>query len=386
MRFASALSTKTETNKAIEDVCRSAASQLGGPADLAVVFVTRDHRTSEDTLAARIASAVDTSCLIGCTAESVVGTGVEVEQQPAISLWLASLPNVSVIPMHLQFQQTSDGGTVVGWPDDLLQEWPAGASLMILGEPFSFPADWLLEKINEDHPGVPVIGGMASGAAEPGENSLLLGRQDISEGAVALLIHGAVKLRTIVSQGCRPIGQHFVITAAEQNVIQQLGGRPAIERLQEVFAQLPTREQLLVQQGLHVGRVVSEYQDRFEQGDFLVRNVIGVDQESGAIVVGDYMRPGQTVQFHVRDRQTADDELRQLLAAVSNGPGGALLFTCNGRGTRLFQEPHHDASCVSHALGEIPLAGFFAQGELGPVGGKNFMHGFTASLALFEPA
>ena len=145
---------------------------------------------------------------------------------------------------------------------------------------------------------------------------------------------------------------------------------------------------MLVQNGLHVGRVVSEYQNRFEQGDFLIRNVIGFDQENGAIAVAEYMRAGQTIQFHVRDRQTADDDLRQLLAQANKdsnaSPAAALLFTCNGRGTRLFDQPHHDAQCLQRSLGDIPLAGFFAQGELGPVGNHNFMHGFTASIALFE--
>ena len=171
-------------------------------------------------------------------------------------------------------------------------------------------------------------------------------------------------------------------------MVYQLGGRPALDQLREIFQTLPTREQMLVNRGLHLGRVVSEYRDRFEQGDFLVRNVIGGDSNTGAIAVGDYIRPGQTVQFHVRDAESADAELRQLLAVVRDapitGPRGALLFTCNGRGTRLFLQPHHDAGAIEQVLGSIPLAGFFAQGEIGPIGGKNFFHGFTASLAVLE--
>jgi small ligand-binding sensory domain FIST len=259
---------------------------------------------------------------------------------------------------------------------------------LVLGEPFTFPADLLLEQMNDRHPGVPVIGGMASGGAMPGEHRLLFGPEALVDGAVAVLLDGPIRVRPLVSQGCRPIGKHFVITKAERNVIHELGGKPALVQLQAVFAELPTREQELVNQGLHVGRVVSEYQDRFEQGDFLVRNVIGADPESGAVAIGDYVRVGQTVQFHIRDWQTADADLRQLLAASqkrsTSPPDGALLFTCNGRGTRLFPEPHHDALTIRSALGDIALAGFFAQGELGPVGGKNFVHGFTASMALFE--
>jgi small ligand-binding sensory domain FIST len=205
---------------------------------------------------------------------------------------------------------------------------------------------------------------------------------------LALHVAGPVRLRTVVSQGCRPIGRPYVVTKAERNVIFELGGRPALVQLREIFAELPTREQQLVQQALHVGRVVSEYQDRFEQGDFLVRNVVGIDSTSGAIAIGDYIRAGQTVQFHIRDEEAADAELKQLLAkarAASDAPpAGGLLFTCNGRGTRMFSQPHHDAAAIAQACGPLPLAGFFAQGEIGPIGRQNFVHGFTASLALFE--
>jgi small ligand-binding sensory domain FIST len=228
---------------------------------------------------------------------------------------------------------------------------------------------------------------MASGGVAPGENRLLLGRQQFDQGAVAAMICGAVKVRSVVSQGCRPIGQPFVVTKAEGNVIYELGGTPALARLQQVFGTLSEREQIMVRQGVHVGRVLSEYQDEFQRGDFLVRNVIGADPKSGAIAIGDFVRPGQTVQFHVRDEQTADEDLRELLSAAQRGDTptcGALLFTCNGRGTRLFSTSNHDAGCVQEVLGRIPVAGFFAQGEIGPVGGKNFLHGFTASVALFE--
>jgi small ligand-binding sensory domain FIST len=162
---------------------------------------------------------------------------------------------------------------------------------------------------------------------------------------------------------------------------------PALHRLGEIFKQLPARDQQLVNRGLHVGRVMSEYRDQFEQGDFLIKNVVGIDPNAGAIAIGDYVRAGQTVQFHVRDEDSADADLRSLLGqareSAASPPAGALLFTCNGRGTRLFSVDNHDASAVQNAYSGIPLAGFFAQGELGPVGGKNYIHGFTASVALF---
>jgi small ligand-binding sensory domain FIST len=315
-----------------------------------------------------------------------LGPDQEIEGETALSLWAASLPGASITPMHLAFERSPEGGLITGWPDDYAAQWPAGTVLFCLGEPFTFPTDSMLERLNEDRPGIPVIGGMASGGSAPNENRLILGSNVFTEGAVAALVSG-VHIRTVISQGCRPIGKPLVITKSERNVIHELGGRPALVQLKEIFDTLPTQEQQLVQRALHVGRVISEYQDRFESGDFLVRNVIGIDPQAGAIAVGDYFRVGQTVQFHIRDARTADDDLRQCLARAKQtgaSPAGGLLFTCNGRGLHLFGEPNHDVGCVARAFGDLPLAGFFAQGEIGPIGGKNFVHGFTASLAIFD--
>jgi small ligand-binding sensory domain FIST len=233
-----------------------------------------------------------------------------------------------------------------------------------------------------------VIGGMASVIHQAGDCRLLLDAAVHDQGAVGVVLHGPVGLRSIVSQGCRPIGKPFVVTKAQDNFILELGGRPAVDQLRELWESLTPQEQRLVQQGLHVGRVINEYQSDFQRGDFLVRNVIGVDRNRGAVVITDRVRVGQTVQFHVRDAQTADEDLHALLQldlhAHEKRPAGALLFSCNGRGSRLFEEANHDARAVRAAAGPIPLAGFFAQGELGPVGGRNFIHGFTASVALFE--
>jgi small ligand-binding sensory domain FIST len=257
--------------------------------------------------------------------------------------------------------------------------------MLLLADPFSFPADYLLQQLQDEHPRTPVIGGMASGGSTPGTNRLFLGNQAFPAGAVGWMIRGDVQVTSLVSQGCRPIGEKFVVTACERNLIYQLGGKPALQQLQAIFQQLPNHEQQLLQQGLHIGRVVSEYQDEYQMGDFLVRNVLGVDHETGVIAVGDYVRPGQTVQFHLREERAATAELDQMLSQHVHGrtPQAALLFTCNGRGTHLFSRPDHDAALVASRMGDIPLAGFFAQGEIGPVGGVSFLHGFTASLAFF---
>jgi small ligand-binding sensory domain FIST len=388
LRCSSALSTQEETRAALREACTAAREQVGGQADLALLFCSPHHVQRADEIAAEACELLGTENLMGCTGEAIVGTRREIENEPALSVWLAHWPDVRAALFNLQFERTREGGVIQGWPDELAGDWPEGTFLLFLGEPYSFPTDLLLDRLNEDRPGVCLIGGMASGGSEPGNNRLFFRRQTLAEGAVAALVSGPVRLRTVVSQGCRPIGRPFVVTKAERNVINELGGKPALIQLKEIFDSLPTREQLLVQRALHVGRVVSEYQDRFEQGDFLVRNVVGIDPGAGAIAIGDYIRPGQTVQFHVRDMEAADAELAQLLAAYrkqSANPAGALLFTCNGRGTRMFNQPNHDAEAIAKALGPLPLAGLFAQGEIGPIGRQNFMHGFTASVAIFEP-
>lgn len=400
MIFSSAISTRSKTAEAVAEAVDAIGDHLGGAADMVVAFFSSDHAANCDRAAEELAVRLGTNNVLGCTGESIVGRGREIEASSAVSVWAGRIPGLQTWPMHLRFERTAEGGTIVGWPDSLPETWPSGSFLIVLGDPFSFPADAMLERLNDDRPATPVVGGMASSASAPGENRLLLGSQAHDEGAVALLAHGP-RLTTVVSQGCRPIGRPLVITKAEQNVIHELGGRAALLQLKEIFDQLPNHEQALVQRGLHVGRVISEYQDHFEQGDFLIRNVIGIDPGRGSVAIGDFVRPGQTVQFHIRDEKTADDEFRQMLARVrmdsptahggrSAGlPSGcancaALLFTCNGRGTRLFSQPDHDAGAIQQALGDIPLAGFFAAGEMGPVGGKNFLHGFTASVAILD--
>jgi small ligand-binding sensory domain FIST len=386
LKFASALSTNAAWTKAIDEVCRAVTASLGGPADLAVLFTSHHHGPDILPFAGIASGFLETKNLLGCTGESIVGVGQEIENRPALSLWAAKLPGTRIRTMHLQFERTPEGSSFVGWPDELSGEWPSGATLLVLAEPFSFPADGLLHRLNEDRPGAMVLGGMASGGVAPGQNRLLLGSQELKEGAVAALLVGGARVRPVVSQGCRPIGKPMVITKADRHVIYELGGRPPLAVLRDLYPTISPTEQKSVEGGVHIGRVTDEYRDQFLRGDFLVRNVIGVDGQTGAMAVGDFVRAGQTVQFHIRDAESADEDLRELLGRVKSeaAPAGGLLFTCNGRGTRLFDQPHHDAQVVRSLLGEIPLAGFFAQGEIGPIGAKNYLHGFTASLALFE--
>jgi small ligand-binding sensory domain FIST len=233
------------------------------------------------------------------------------------------------------------------------------------------------------------MGGMASGSQVPRANQLVLDGKAYHDGAVGMLLGGPIAIRTVVSQGCRPIGRTLIVTKAEQNIIREVGRRPVLEVLRELFQELSPDDQRKLQDGLHIGRVINEYQESFHRGDFLVRNVTGAD-DTGAIQITDLARVGQTVQFHIRDAETADEDLRENLARARDRsprrspPAGALLFSCNGRGTRLFDAPDHDVSLIHEMLGPIPVAGFFAMGEIGPIGGQNFLHGYTASIVLFE--
>ena len=388
MRCAAALSTIPEASSAIAEVCEQIEEALPGGVDLAFCFIAPQHGPRYEPLLAEIDERLRPGTLLGSTGESIVATRREIEESPAIAIWSAQLPQVRARPMHVQFALPPEGGTFTGWPEDLPATWSAESALLALAEPFSFPADAWLERLNDDQPGVPVLGGMASGGHRPGENRVFLGREAFDSGAVAVLVEGNVRVEPVVSQGCRPIGAPWVITKAERNMILELGGRPPLGVFHELFETLSSDEQTLVQQGLHVGRVVDPCRDTFASGDFLIRNVIGADRQSGAIAVGDFVRAGQTVQFHVRDAHSADAELRRLLErhrAASFTPAGALVFTCNGRGTRLFPTEHHDAGAIADIWGDLPTAGLFAQGEMGPVGGRNFLHGFTASIALVGP-
>jgi small ligand-binding sensory domain FIST len=397
MKCVSALSTVRNTESALRQVVdRAAAGLEGGPADLALVFASTHHADALEEIAAEATRSGLARHVLGCTGESIVGEDREIEGSSALSLWALRLPGIAVRPRRIAFAD----GAFSGWPELDAEPQPRAQpqaqpapderrpTLIMLADPFSFPTDLLLKRLNEVAPGMRVIGGMASGSNAPGQNRLVLDGEVVGEGAVAVEVDGPLRVRTVVSQGCRPIGRTVIVTKVERNVIRELGRRPALEVLREVFEGLPEEDQERVQQGLHIGRVINEYQETFRRGDFLVRNVIGAD-EAGGIAITDVIRVGQTVQFHVRDAETADEDLRGLLiqerrARPGARIGGALLFTCNGRGSRLFPEPHHDVAAIHDVLGPVPVAGFFAMGEIGPIGGQNFVHGFTASIALFE--
>jgi small ligand-binding sensory domain FIST len=378
-----ALVQSADPREAAAHAVEQATRALGDtPPALAVLFASAHFLAVAEDLAAAINNALGPLPLIGCVGQAVAGGAREIESGPAVSLWLgAGLGPVETFAM--EYIRTPSGGAYGGY---LFPSQPQGAHLLI-ADPYTFPADGLLTHLNDKSPGAVVMGGMASAALGPRQSRLFLDHRVLSAGAVGVHLPNA-EIHPLVAQGCRPIGDAYIITRAEGSLIHELGGRPPLTRLREMAAALPTRDQELLAQGLQLGVVIDEYQTEPGQGDFLIRGVVGADPDSGAIAVGDQIQVGQTVQFHVRDAQSADEDLRRALERESEAlggrrPAGALLFTCNGRGSRLFDEPDHDAGLIAAILGDIPLAGFFCAGELGPVGGQNFLHTFTASIALF---
>jgi small ligand-binding sensory domain FIST len=383
MKAAGALVLTSDADEAASRAVEQARASLGElPVSFAVLFASAHFFGSAEALAARVAEEAGRPPLIGCVAEAVAGGGREVESEPAVSLWLAAdLGPVETFGM--EFVRTPSGGAYGGYR---FEPGPAGVHLMIC-DPFTFPAGDLLAHLNKHVPGALVMGGMASGGLGREQSRLFLDGQVLSGGAVGAHLPGA-EIHPLVAQGCRPVGDPYTTTRADGHVIYELGGRPAVTRLRELAAALPDRDRELLGQGVHLGMVIDEYLAEPRQGDFLVRGIVGADPDSGAIAVGDEVEVGQTVQFHVRDAHSADEDLRRTLererTALGGRPAaGALLFTCNGRGSRLFDQPDHDAGLVTTMLGDIPVAGFFCAGELGPVGGQNFLHAFTASIALF---
>jgi small ligand-binding sensory domain FIST len=257
--------------------------------------------------------------------------------------------------------------------------------MVVLADPYSFATEALLAQVEETHPGMPVLGGLASAAAA-GSASLFQDGDVLDGGAVGCSVSG-IPVLPCVSQGAAPVGPEMTITAAEGNMIAELASKPAVQRLREALAELEPREQQLAGSGLMLGIVIDENKPEYGRGDFLVRPIVGADSESGGLVVGERVRVGQTVRMQVRDGASADEDLREALRAQAVALGtaraaGALVFTCNGRGSHMFDVPDHDASAIEDALG-APAGGFFCAGEIGPVGGRNFLHGFTATMAVF---
>jgi len=372
------------------------------PVDLLLAFASGRHANELGEISAHLRRELAPGVALCVSGESLVASDQEIERTGALSAIAFTLPGTTLRPFRYQDLHQSDPGDSVASAREAIGASDALRAVLFFADPFSVPATTVVPDLSlaarasaskKGQGYRPIIGGLASASTSPGGNTLVLNDQIMRAGGVGVSISGDVRVDTIVSQGCRPIGKNFVITEGERNVIRKLGGRPAMKVLQEVLESASPHDQTLLKNGLLVGRAVNEYQERFGRGDFLIRNIMGADAGTGVIAIGDSVRVGQTIRFHVRDATTANEDLALLLDAeqVRDPAIGGLLVSCNSRGTRLFSSPNHDASIIAGRLPStnpekpLPLAGFFAAGEIGPIGGPSFVHGHAACCAVFRP-
>ncbi|HEX6304932.1 MAG TPA: FIST N-terminal domain-containing protein [Anaerolineales bacterium] len=386
--FASAMTTESEADQAVQALTAGLASQMtGADPDLVALFLSADFTHQTRDIVHQLLVALNPRVLVGCTAEGVIGSAEEIERSPAISLVAGHLPGVSIEPFVVQ---------PVNWSRTLSDEEefrsfvgaePDTKLFITLADPFSTPINDLLATFNRFYPGIPMAGGMASGAVRSGDNRLFINDQIVDGGVVGLSLGGSFECEVLVSQGCRPIWHPFTVESCKDNLILNLDGQPPLAWIDDLIPELPEDDRTLLQEGLFIGRAIDPKRETYGRGDFLIRSVIGVDQRTGAIAVGDNLQHGERIQFHLRDAVTAKEDLEMMLVpqVFRQPPSGALLFSCNGRGERLYDHPNGDVTIIQQNLGDIHMAGLFCAGEIGPVGGKNFLHGHTASLVLFRP-
>lgn len=386
MRFASSITQARTAEQSLDELLEPIDSHLTpGMVNLVLLFCTAHFEDDLPDVLARLESFFVGAVTLGGTVEGTIGRGAEIERGPSMSLFVASMPDVDVRPFHVRQNHIESAPTVDTWERIVGVSPESDPTFLALADPFRVDVTGFLDILNDVFPGAPVVGGVASAGHAPGQNRLLVNGEIVREGIAGVALGRRLHVDTVVSQGCRPIGRPFVITKGERNVIQELGGHPALAQLHNVLVDLSEEDEQLAKQALFVGRVINERKDYFSRGDFLIQNILGVDRGDGAIGIAGHARVGATVQFHVRDAVSADEDLRLLLskhAAVE--PDAALLFGCNGRGTNMWPTAGHDVGVLHELMGDIPVAGCFCGGEFGPVGGNNFIHGFTASIALLR--
>jgi len=381
--FGAGLATHGDARLGAVEAATDAVAGLDGSPDLAVVFASGAHVATPEVTLEAIQEVLGARALIGCGAGGVLGRGRELEAGTAVAVWVASLGETgTAVPFHATVDPDADELAVEGLPE------LAGASgVIMLPDPYSFPTDIVLAGLARGAPGVPVLGGLSSARTLDGEAALFLGEEVHERGVVGVRLDG-VELLPCVSQGAAPLGREVTITAADGHVIHELAGQPALRTVERIISELTPRERSLIDGGVLIGIVVGGGKPEYEQGDFLVRGILGADPESGRIAVGATVEEGQVVRLHARDARSADRDLTRALgvrveAMAGRPPAGALLFSCNGRGQGMFGVPDHDAVALDRELRGAPTAGFFAAGEIGPVGGRSFLHGFTATVAVF---
>ena len=392
MKWTSAISEQPALDDAIAECAVAIKTSVGNePLDLAITFISPHYEGSYDRVAELMAEKLGARHVFGCSGGGVIGNGLEIEQRAGVSITAAILPNVDIKPFHLQGNglPDMDAGpdkweTLIGVTAD------RDPNFVMLADPYSFPVPDLLMGMDYAFPRAAKIGGLASGASQQGGNALFLDEQVLRTGAIGLALDGNIIVDTVVAQGCRPIGQPMRISKSDRNMLVELDGKPPMEVLRSMFGELPERDRELLGHSLFLGVVMDELIESPVQGDFLIRNVVGMDSNTGGLAIGEMLKEGQLVQFHLRDAETSTGDLLAVLSRYAdenreNEIPGALLFSCLGRGQYLYGRPNHDTDMFREKLGDVPLGGFFCNGEIGPVSGTTFLHGYTSSFGLFRP-
>jgi small ligand-binding sensory domain FIST len=365
---------------AIEAASGARGSLEGATPELAIVFAAGAHLAAPEATLEGVQEALLPRNLIGCGAGGVLAHGRELEDGTAVVVWAAVFDG----DVDTFRARVDDEGVeaIEGLP-----ELGAASAAILLPDPYTFPTDNALAELRESGSGTPVVGGISSARTLDGSGALFCGDEVVAAGAVGARLTG-VDVLPCVSQGATPLGPELTITASEGHVIHELAGAPPLQKVRDVVAGLAPEERALVAEGLLVGIVIDGGKPEYGHGDFLVRGLLGADPDTGALTVGATVQPGQVMRLHARDAKSADRDLHEALglrvqALGERPPAGALCFTCNGRGRGMFGTSHHDARALERELQGAPSAGFFAAGEIGPVGGENFLHGFTATVAIF---
>lgn len=394
MWFRTALSTETDLEQACREAASLATKELddvgdGGGVDLCIAFASPSYG-SLDGVGDLLSDCTGARRLVGCSGGGIIGAGLEVEGHSAVSVTVARLPGVDVAVRHLLDEALPDPDAPPHAWAELLGASPDSArGFVVMPEPFSFRADVLLAGLDYAFPHAPKVGGIASGGEHPGGNALLVDRGTHSAGAAVLALSGAIDVTTVVAQGCKPFGRAAPITRCEGHHLHTIEGKPAVEFLREQIESIDGSDLELARRSpLFLGIAMDPFRmDAPGAGDFLVRNLIGHDRTTGMLAVGERLATGRIVQFHLRDARTSAQDLRASLdrGRREQAPRGALLFSCLGRGSHLYGVAGHDSRVFKERIGDAPLAGFFCNGEIGPVGGATHLHGYTSAFALLHP-
>ena len=390
MKWVSTLRETKSCEEAIDQMAQHCSEELRDGIDLAFLFVSPYFRQDYDKLSERVYDQLRCRVLIGCSAGGVIGGGYEIESRPAISVLAASLPDVEIKPFHLnQSDLPGLDASPKKWQDCFKSEGIERPQFVLLADPFTLDAEMALQGLDYAYPDSVKVGGLASGAGAPGQTGLFVNRNYYRSGMVGVELSGKLEIDTIVSQGCRPIGKPLSITRCEKNLLIEIDRKKPLDVIQDLYHDLPEMDQNLMRHSLFLGIAMTPFKEHLERGDFLIRNLMGIDYQTGALAVGSLLREGQTIQFHLRDRETSAEDLNWHLTQYqmereAGSACGALLFSCMGRGVNLYGEPDFDTRLFRNLFGDVPLGGFFCNGEIGAVGQTTFLHGYTSCMGIFR--